>query len=161
MVARSDYGGLRKVFVDECIKSGIQIKCPSSLCNNDKTDIRGGPSKKMAYIKNFIFNACPENSFADGYCTEKLFQAIYCGCIPIYWGDPENESFFNKERIIYCHGGAKNTIPFIKELLKDDVKLEKMFLKPLFNKNALTEIDKYVAKFDAVVDKWQKFRKCI
>jgi hypothetical protein len=41
---------------------------------------------KQAYLKNYYFNICPENTSANGYTTEKLFEAISCGCIPVYWG---------------------------------------------------------------------------
>ena len=39
-----------------------------------------------AYMRSFRYNICPENSNAMGYVTEKLFQSIQAGCIPIYWG---------------------------------------------------------------------------
>ena len=37
-------------------------------------------------MKQFKFNICPENSRANGYITEKIFEAIISGCIPIYYG---------------------------------------------------------------------------
>lgn len=158
MVAKSDFGGRRSKFVNTCKSFGVCVKSPSVLCNNDKP-IGKKPQDKHDYIKKFLFNICPENSFADGYCTEKLFQAIVSGCIPIYWGDPENEVFFNKERIIYCKNAINNDyindVELIKELIDDKDKLEKMFLKPLFTKNALKEIDKYVNKFDKIAKKYK------
>ena len=41
---------------------------------------------KKSFIKNFKFYLCPENTMADGYVTEKIFDGIRCGCIPLYAG---------------------------------------------------------------------------
>lgn len=43
-------------------------------------------NNKKAFIKNFKFYLCPENTMADGYVTEKIFDGIRCGCIPLYAG---------------------------------------------------------------------------
>lgn len=47
---------------------------------------------KGLFLKQYYVNICPENSNKSGYVTEKLFQALEQGCIPVYWGsdnDPE------------------------------------------------------------------------
>ena len=49
---------------------------------------------KEAFLGQFRFSICPENTDAPGYCTEKVFDAIASGTIPIYHGDrnqPEPE----------------------------------------------------------------------
>jgi len=45
------------------------------------------PKDKMATLKNFRFNICLENTNWPFYCTEKLWDAIRGGCLPIYWGE--------------------------------------------------------------------------
>jgi hypothetical protein len=42
-------------------------------------------SKKEVYV-NYKFVLCVENSIHDGYITEKIFDAMTCGCVPIYLG---------------------------------------------------------------------------
>ena len=159
MVAKSDIGGRRTMFVNMCKENDIVVKSPSSLCNNDKP-IGKKPIDKYNYIKQYVFNICPENSFNDGYCTEKLFQAIVSGCIPIYWGDPENETFFNKKRIIYCENAEcnnfKNYVMYLKRLLNNPEELRQLYQEPLFHKNALIEIDKYIDKFDKIAQLYSK-----
>ena len=50
----------------------------------------------------FRFSVIIENSKSDGYFTEKLIDAILCGSIPIYWGDPSVGKYFNLNGFIQC-----------------------------------------------------------
>jgi hypothetical protein len=48
-----------------------------------------------------VFNICPENTIREGYVTEKVFQAVEAGCIPIYDGPAEVEpKVLNADRIL-------------------------------------------------------------
>lgn len=61
---------------------------------------------KWEFIRNYKFNICPENSNKEGYVTEKIFEAINAGCIPVYWGsnnNPEPE-VLNKDAILFYSG---------------------------------------------------------
>lgn len=65
---------------------------------------------KMKFISEYKFNICPENSSDKGYVTEKVFQAIDAGCIPVYWGsmnDPEPE-VLNPEAIVFWNHEGEN-----------------------------------------------------
>lgn len=39
-------------------------------------------------MRDYKFNIAFENSRVDGYTTEKLFDALAAGTLPIYWGNP-------------------------------------------------------------------------
>jgi len=41
---------------------------------------------KYHFISEYKFNFCPENSRFDGYISEKPFQGMICGSIPVYLG---------------------------------------------------------------------------
>ncbi|NJM31401.1 MAG: hypothetical protein HC855_16125 [Rhizobiales bacterium] len=41
-------------------------------------------SSKTEFLRTANFNLCPENTDADFYVTEKLWEAIAAGCLPIY-----------------------------------------------------------------------------
>lgn len=63
---------------------------------------RRGTCHKRSLLQNYRYNICAENSCNTGYVTEKIFEAYFCGCIPIYWGhtpvEPDiiyQESFLN------------------------------------------------------------------
>ena len=51
------------------------------------------------------YNICPENSSTKGYCTEKLFEALQAGCIPIYSGHGI-PTVLNKNKIIFYREDA-------------------------------------------------------
>lgn len=60
----------------------------------DKIRAKGYPSykgtidRKRATISNYQFNFCLENvAGIPGYHTEKIFDAIAAGCVPVYSGD--------------------------------------------------------------------------
>jgi hypothetical protein len=40
--------------------------------------------KKTEFLRTTNFNLCPENTDADFYVTEKIWEAIAAGCLPIY-----------------------------------------------------------------------------
>lgn len=72
------------------------------LCNNDKE----------LFLKNYRFNICFENSNKNGYVTEKIFEAIVAGSIPIYWGSglkPEPD-ILNQTRILFYNPTNENTL---------------------------------------------------
>jgi hypothetical protein len=42
--------------------------------------------KKKAIMDPYLFNVAMENTNWPYYCTEKIWDAIEGGCLPIYWG---------------------------------------------------------------------------
>jgi len=60
---------------------------------------------KYKILEQYDFNLCFENSLIPYYCSEKIWQAIYCGCLPIYYGqasiyqDFPEDSFLDYARI--------------------------------------------------------------
>ena len=86
-------------------KMGIpgNLRCYNGICIS-----------KYEVIKNSTFNICFENCIYPGYLSEKVFDAILGGAIPIYWGHDNtpnmlkmaivNAAKFNspKELFRYC-----------------------------------------------------------
>lgn len=92
--------------------------------HNDDTLKTQYADNKLEWLKHYRFNLTPENSNGEGYVTEKLLDAISCGCVPIYWGsnnhpDPD---IFNQDAIIFFNMHQKNpeTIKLITELNADE-----------------------------------------
>lgn len=93
LIARADWNGKRGKLADMMSKYG-DIQYPSAFRHNDDTLKTSFNDNKIAYLKQFKFNICPENTNAMGYVTEKLFESIEAGCVPMYWGaygNPEPE----------------------------------------------------------------------
>ena len=62
---------------------------------------RGPVERKREALKNFRFNFCFENaSLINGYITEKIFDTMLAGVVPIYWGAPDVFEFIPREAVI-------------------------------------------------------------
>ena len=85
MIARYDWGDTRSK-ICKALENIGDICCPSKVLHNDETLKTVYQDDKQAYLRQFCFNVCPENSNWPGYVTEKVFDSISAGCIPIYWG---------------------------------------------------------------------------
>ena len=101
-ICKKDYFGDRAIMAD-MVAQIMPLSYPSDFRHNDD-DMRGKyGDDKIAYLRQFRFNLCPENSNNRGYVTEKIFEAIKAGCVPIYWGNegyPEPD-ILNPKAIIY------------------------------------------------------------
>lgn len=81
LVARHDRDGMRK-------------KLHGLLGHYGPVDVHGplgnrppiSRSAKDELLRGYRLNCCPENSDRPGYVTEKLFDAIQAGCVPVYRG---------------------------------------------------------------------------
>lgn len=109
-VSSGDELGIRKKMCVDFSQIGT-VDCAGKLMHNcdDLWEAYGNDKKK--FISEYKFNLCPENSDCHGYVTEKLFQAIDAGCIPIYWGsgnNPEPE-VLNQEAVVFWNPSGGNT----------------------------------------------------
>ena len=61
-----------------------------------------GPAKsKHEVLSKTRFCICYENARdLSGYLTEKIFDCLFAGCIPIYWGEPDIEKWIPSECFI-------------------------------------------------------------
>ena len=144
LISTHDSGGQRTILYNELVKYG-KILCPSNFKHN--TDrIPDGPDAKIKYLANTIFNICLENSKYEGYCTEKIFDALQGGNIPIYWGIvlPET-NILNHNK--YCFVNVENPKK-VKEAILYAVTNKKIFFEGhVFKKNAKYVIDDYYKIF--------------
>lgn len=87
MVARYDPDGSRARTADVFGRYG-RVHYGGAFRATGPTIPPGGQHKE-AFLRRFPFNICPENSARSGYVTEKVFDAVAAGCIPIYAGPPD------------------------------------------------------------------------
>jgi len=82
-----------------------------------KGAIAGGPNRngflpKIHVIKNYRFDFCFENTKnVNGFITERMFESLSAGCIPVYSGIKNIEKYFPKNCFI-----AKNDFKNYDEL---------------------------------------------
>jgi hypothetical protein len=62
---------------------------PGALRRRRFPSHRGTVPSKRAVLRQYKFAICYENAVFPGYITEKIFDALFAGCIPIYLGAPD------------------------------------------------------------------------
>ena len=126
-ISSYDETGLRGQMC-EALSAIEMVDCAGKVRHNcdDLWKVYG--DDKMKFISEYKFNICPENSSNKGYVTEKLFQAVDAGCIPVYWGglnDPEPE-VLNPEAIVFWNPEGENAdaLGLIRQLNGNDALYE-------------------------------------
>lgn len=101
LVASHDITNIRTKML-KIINKIEPVMCPGKFSYNDTTLGSIFNDNKHEYLKQFKFNLCPENDIYVGYVTEKIFDALYADCIPIYWGGdrPPEPAVINEQAII-------------------------------------------------------------
>lgn len=151
LIARADWNGVRTDIYNFLSKFD-KVDCPSTLFHNDESLSSIFNDNKREYLKQYVFNVCPENTNAYGYVTEKLFEAIEAGCIPIYWGCYNNPELdiLNKDAILFWEKGSDNIILLdkIKELLLSESSIREFAEKPRLVEGAEEIIIAYFNKLE-------------
>jgi hypothetical protein len=90
-------GFMGRIFFELSKRNMISIKRTPKL-----NSYKGAIDYKMDVLRRSIFNFCYENIEGyDGYVSEKLWDAIGAGCIPVYWPSSDTfQSLVNSELII-------------------------------------------------------------
>lgn len=153
MIASHDgYASGKKVFwcsttmsrsvITEQVTTIDFVNCPGKLLHNDDSLKNEFGDNKKSYLQQFVFNICAENASVEGYVTEKLFEALECGAIPIYWGDKNPEpTILNPQRIIFWDESREESVlKEIKELYLDENLREKYLQQSVFKGDAAQEI---------------------
>lgn len=50
---------------------------------------KGPVEDKYEALSNYQFSLCFENMVMPGYITEKIFDCLFVGTVPVYWGAPD------------------------------------------------------------------------
>lgn len=77
---------------------------------------------KMDFIKQYLFNLCIENTNYKYYITEKIWDSITAGCLPIYYGTSYIYELFPKNSFIDVnnYNSFESLFNYIKSINKDD-----------------------------------------
>ncbi len=85
IITRHDLFGTRTMIANDVSKY-TSILYAGNWKNNTSEMFIKYHNNKFDYLNQFKFYLCPENLLADAYVTEKVFDAFYCDCIPLYAG---------------------------------------------------------------------------
>lgn len=84
---------------------------------------RGTASSKHDTMRKYKFSLCYENSAnVHGYVSEKIFDSMRCGCVPIYLGVPDIEKYIPEACFIDRRkfGSYREVEEFIRSLSKEE-----------------------------------------
>lgn len=54
--------------------------------NRNHPCYKGTVTNKLPYVRNYKFAIYYENMKSETYITEKIFDILHAGCVPVYWG---------------------------------------------------------------------------
>lgn len=133
----------------------IAVECPGTVLHN-ATPIggRGDQIEKIQYLEKCWLNIAFENTQRAGYVTEKLLHALYCGCVPVYWGGRDALNYFNKDRFLY-HNGLFADARIIKEMRRLLNDVDEMIDK--ISRPALTDYALETMEPNAILKKLRSF----
>lgn len=63
---------------------------------------KGKCASKFEVLQNYEFCLCFENMSMDGYITEKIFDCLYAGTIPLYMGAPDILDYVPADAFVDC-----------------------------------------------------------
>lgn len=135
LVASHDLNGLRTKLFNSLSPIG-QIDAGGRLLKNTFALQEKFNNNKLAFLENYMFNICPENSNKEYYVTEKIFDAISAGTLPIYWGSNNNPEpdLLNKEAILFYseHEPIENLYNKVAELYSDKRRYKEFMSQPIY-----------------------------
>ena len=155
LIARSDIKNLRARLLRE-IKSLMQVDCPSHIGHNCES-IESRNQTKHQFCSEYLFNITPENSYGEGYVTEKIFESGLARNIAIYYGNIKDETnIINMERVLYVNMEDEESIQNLKNkithLLTNKDELQELYNLNPFTPTACEEIEKYETKFNKLFE---------
>ena len=85
---------------------------------------RGRADNKPETFSRYKFALCFENAIWPGYLTEKIFDCLLVGTIPIYLGDPEIEKKVSPGSFVDARkfSDYKELVEFLRSRSSDDLK---------------------------------------
>ena len=88
------------------------------LENQNHLTVHSRTIEKLNIISRYKFTIAFENSFGDGYISEKIWEPLCVNSIPIYFGHKSVFEYFNKNKIIYISdkNDFQKSISIIKEI---------------------------------------------
>lgn len=144
-----------------------RVDCPGEVLNNMPNFTNEGRRAKTwlrdkrRFVSNYKFTIAFENESSHNWITEKIFDAFYVGSIPIYWGAPNVNEFFNPDSFINVNdfNTFDEAVEYVKEVDNNDELYQRMRNAPaIHNTSRLKECteENILARFETIVKATQK-----
>lgn len=120
------------------LQSLIHIDSYGKIFNNQNGPIRGSELDKHLILQNYRCTIALENSFYPGYITEKIIQPYAAGCIPIYRGGFDSNTFNPLSMILYdTYSNLDDLVNEVVSVCTNKNKWESYSKQPLFKDNQI------------------------
>jgi hypothetical protein len=128
-----------------------EVECSGKCFNNIGSRAPDG-EEYFEFISQYKFMITFENFKQPNYSTEKIYNALRAGVVPIYWGDPNINEYFNKDIFINTmeFKNFKQAVKYVQKVNEDDKLYESFFNKPRLN-NVINP-EKFDNFFDKIVN---------
>lgn len=73
---------------------------PNPIYQAAREASRGIAKSKSETLGRYTFALCFENQVVRGWMTEKIFDCLFAGAVPVYWGAPDVTDFVPSEAFI-------------------------------------------------------------
>ncbi len=99
-------------------------------------------AKNDVIYQHYKFVIAFENSIADSYITEKIIVPMSANAIPLYWGTPSVNKYFNPDSFLSCdnYESLSAMARAVIELDQDDQRYLAMLQQPFFPGNQLPAV---------------------
>jgi hypothetical protein len=132
-----------------------KVDSAGSALNNVGFRVPPGAGPKHEFLRPYKFNIAFENRSLPDYTTEKIVEAMWARCLPIYWGNPRIAAEFNPKSFLNYSDFPDDDalIDKIIELDQDDSKYLACARQPYFHNNQPNEFfsrERLLAQFEKI-----------
>jgi hypothetical protein len=107
----------------------------------------------LEVYSQYKFIICFENSYADGYITEKIFNCFLAGSIPIYSGSPQVSKFLSSKSFFSIPPGTAGSVDLLPlfRLLSNEAQYLEMLNAPKISEEY--DDENYLERMVATIEK--------
>lgn len=137
----SNDGAKERIAFFQKLNEQLKVDSAGKVQNNMVNGWTVPKGEKYNFVQSYKFNIAFENESSPGYTTEKIFEPMMAGTIPIYWGDPLIMNDFNINSFVHIKDRTHwdNAIKLILTLNKNENLLLDLLNKPFLNNNKVPE----------------------
>lgn len=109
-------------------------KCHGGLSQYERVSRAGDWTNDVDVYSRYMFGLVMENTYVEGYVTEKIVAAFAGGTIPIYHGTEEVFKLFNRKAFIFFNkSNAEQTMLAVRHLMENSSAYEDMLTQPILS----------------------------
>ncbi|MBR6785760.1 MAG: hypothetical protein IKM25_05865, partial [Clostridia bacterium] len=100
-------------------------------------------AEKDEYLTASKFTIACDSIAYPGFCTEKIVQPFMQHSIPVYFGNPKIDDYFNTDAFVWCKNEAdlSRTLDEVRYLdNNNEAYIEKLMLSPLNDNDMLADL---------------------